>query len=279
MANRSGDAGDGLSCRWNQKHDRRGPLLLDLHNHDRTLVVRPTGELNPKTYEQLRDGLLKFAAEEPTAIVVDLTSMRTTAASLLTVFPTVHDRINNWPGVPLVLAVAHQPLRAVLDFNAIPRCVPTYPSVTEALEGLDAAPHRCRHQMQLLYDPASARLARRLAERCCHEWGISDLTIDAMVIASELTNNMVYHARSEGWLRLDLRSDRLTIAVADADPRLPQLRIPGLRAAGGRGLVLVDKLSRVWGTAPQLSGGKVVWAVLTVARQTQTTGSWSSASR
>jgi hypothetical protein len=87
----------------------------------------------------------------------------------------------------------------------------------------------------------------------------------AEVVASELTDNMVSHARSAGWLRLELRSDMLTIAVADADPRPPLLRVPGLRAAGGRGLVLVDKLSRRWGTASRSPQGKVVWAVLTVA--------------
>jgi hypothetical protein len=81
---------------------------------------------------------------------------------------------------------------------------------------------------------------------------------------------MVHHARSEGWLRLELGSNMLTIAVADADPRPPRLRVPGLRVAGGRGLVLVDKLSRRWGTASRSPVGKVVWAVLTVASRTRT---------
>jgi anti-sigma regulatory factor (Ser/Thr protein kinase) len=239
-------------------------LLLDTHFQGHTLVARPVGELTPETYERLRDGLLRCAAEEPAAIVVDLASMRAAIASLLTVFPLVCDRISNWPGVPLVLAAARQPLRRLLDFSAVPRFVPTYRSVNEALEGLEAAPRRRRRQMELPCDPASSRLARRLVEQACHEWGIAEMATDAVVIASELTDNMVCHARSEGWLRLKLRSNIFTIAVADADPRPPQLRVPNLRAAGGRGLVLVDKLSRSWGTS-RLPEGKVVWAVLTVA--------------
>lgn len=270
MASRSDGTDDGVGRRWNHQRDMTGSLLLDAHFQGRTLVVRPVGELTPETYEQLRDGLLKFAADEPAAIVVDLASMRTTIAASLTVFPTVHDRMNSWPGVPLVLAAAQQPLRTMLDLSAVPRFVPTYRSVSEALKGLDAAPRRCRRQVQLPCDPASARLARRLVEQTCHEWGIPGMAADAMVVASELTDNMVDHARSDGWLRLDLRGSTLTIAVADADLRLPQLRAPGLRAAGGRGLVLVDKLSRVWGTASRLSGGKVVWAILTVASRTRT---------
>jgi hypothetical protein len=264
MTSRSGGTNDDLDSRRNDKYDRPSSLLLDTHFQGRTLVVRPVGELTAKTYEQLRDGLLKFAAEEPAAIVVTLASMRTAVASLLNVFPTVHDRIDNWPGVPLILAAAHQPLRAMLDVSAIPRFIPTYPTLTEALKGLHAAPRRRRRQVQLPCNPTSARLARRVVQRTCHAWGIPKMAADAAIVASELTDNMVYHARSQGWLRLDLRGNKLTIAVADADPRPPQLRIPGLRAAGGRGLVLVDKLSRNWGTAPQPSGGKVVWAVLTV---------------
>ena len=270
MASRSDGTDDGVGRRWNHQRDMTSSLLLDAHFQGRNLVVRPVGELTPETYERLRDGLLKFAADEPAAIVVDLASMRTTIAASLTVFPTVHDRMNNWPGLPLVLAAAQQPLRTMLDLSAVPRFVPTYRSVSEALKGLDAAPGRCRRQVQLPCDPASARLARRLVEQTCHEWGIPGMAADAMVVASELTDNMVNHARSDGWLRLDLRGNTLTIAVADADLRLPQLRAPGLRAAGGRGLVLVDKLSRAWGTASRLSGGKVVWAILTVASRTRT---------
>ena len=244
-------------------------LHIDAHFCDHTLVVQPVGELAPETYERLRDQLLAYAAEEPAGIVVDLANMEAAISSLLTVFPTVGDRISDWPGVPLVLA-APQGVRALLDLSAVPRFVPTYHSVNDALQGLDAAPRHRRRQMRLACDPASGRLARRLVAQTCREWGISGIISDAMVVASELADNMVHHARSEGWLRLALRGKMLTVAVADADPRLPRLRVPGLRAAGGRGLVLVDKLSRKWGTASRFPHGKVVWAILTVNPQTRT---------
>jgi len=41
------------------------PFLLEAHFRGGTLVVRPVGELTPKTYERLRDYLLQCAAEEP----------------------------------------------------------------------------------------------------------------------------------------------------------------------------------------------------------------------
>ncbi|MGH3721555.1 MAG: STAS domain-containing protein [Pseudonocardiaceae bacterium] len=274
-------AGSTVGREYDGEHEREmtAPLLLDAHFRGRILVVRPAGMLICETYERLRDGLLKFAAEEPAAIVVDLASMRVASASLLMVFATVRDRISGWPGVPIVLAAAGQSLRTSLDSRGVPRFVPTYRSVSEALESLDVAPQRRRRQVELWCDPASARLARRLIEQTCHEWGIPEMVTDAVVVASELTDNMVYHARSDGWLRLDLGGNMLTIAVADADPRLPQLRVPGLRGVGGRGLLLVDRLSRIWGTASQLSGGKVVWAVLTVPSQRSARSNSSTRSR
>jgi hypothetical protein len=185
-------------------------LVLETHFLGRILVVRPVGELIPKTYERLRDGLVEYAAEEPAAIVVDLSGMRAAIASLLTVFPTVRDRISDWPGVALILAAARPPL----DFSAAPRFVPTYRSLSEALEDLNAAPPRRWRQTELPCDLGSARLAGQLVEQTCHEWGLPGMVAAAEVIASELTDNMVYHARSKGWLRLQLRSDVLTIAVA-----------------------------------------------------------------
>ncbi|MGH3695491.1 MAG: ATP-binding protein [Pseudonocardiaceae bacterium] len=244
-------------------------LFLESYQQSGTLVVRPVGELSPQTYERLRDGLFRYAAEEPAAIVVDLASMQTATASLLTVFPMVRDRIRDWPGLPVVLAAPRQPLDALLDANAVSRSVPTYRSVHEALQELDAAPPRRRLQVQLRCDLASSRLARQLIRRICEEWGVPGISSDAAVVASELIDNMVHHARSEGQLRVDLNRNTLTVSVADTDPRSPQLRVPGLRAAGGRGLVLVDKLSRTWGTASRPSGGKVVWAVLTVSARSR----------
>jgi hypothetical protein len=269
MVSRSGGLDAGVGSVGSKTLGVTASLLLEAHFRGCILVVRPGWELIPETYEWLRDGLVRCAAEEPAAIVVDLASMRAAIASLLMVFPTVRDRIGDWPGVPLVLAAAPPPLRTLLDSSAVPRFVPTYHSVSEALEDLEAAPHTRLHEMQLPCDVGSSRLARWLVAQSCHQWGISGMVNDGVLIASELTDNMVYRARSEGWLRLELRNDRLTVAVADADPRPPRLRVPGLRAVGGRGLVLVDKLSRSWGTASRLPEGKVVWAVLTVPSRTR----------
>lgn len=239
-------------------------LRLDEYPGADALVLRAVGELTPGTSVELRDRLLKCATQEPAAIVVDLDRMRASTTASLMVFPAVWSRLHDWPGVPLVLVVARQPLRALLYTSTVPWFVPTYRSVDEALDGLGGPPPRRRRQLPLSCDMDSGRRARRGVEEICREWGIPQVTTNAMMVACELAENMVRHARSAGWLRMELRGDLLSIAVADADPAPPRLRPLHERRHGGRGLVVVDELSRAWGYLPRAGGGKVVWAVLPV---------------
>jgi hypothetical protein len=64
-------------------------------------------------------------------------------------------------------------------------------------------------------------------------------------------------------LTLQLIGDELVIEVWDGDPRLPALVGDEDRdAEGGRGLVLVEALSKDWGYELLPSGGKVVYCVI-----------------
>ncbi|HEY2766234.1 MAG TPA: ATP-binding protein [Pseudonocardiaceae bacterium] len=231
---------------------------------DGALVLRPIGDLTKDTYAQLRDWLLTCAAHEPPAIVVDLDGMRVAGPLSFSVFRAVRMRINDWPGVPMVLAAARQPLRTLLESSSVPGHVPTYRSVAEALDALGAAPPRHRRHMPLPCEVTHGRRVRRMVEQTCQEWGVPGIVSDAVLVASELTENVVRHARCEGVLRLELRGTVLSVAVTDTDSRPPRLRPAHQRRDGGRGLVLVAELSRAWGYAPRGRFGKVVWAVLTV---------------
>ncbi|CAK7281887.1 ATP-binding protein [Streptomyces misionensis] len=116
--------------------------------------------------------------------------------------------------------------------------------------------------------PRGARLARRLTAASLASWGYpyeSDANETAQLLVSELATNAVTHGRVPGRdfeLRLTLlpEADALRIEVSDARGER-RLRI--LRGAPqdeqGRGLILVEALSRKWGVAERVVG-KTVWA-------------------
>jgi Histidine kinase-like ATPase domain len=106
----------------------------------------------------------------------------------------------------------------------------------------------CRHS------PALAREITR--ERLL---GFSDETVETVVmLVSEVTTNVVIHARSMMTLRMDINKPRVKVWVEDCSAACPHLRSPEDDDEGGRGLWLVDALASSWG-CEMTSTGKQVW--------------------
>ncbi|MEU6199292.1 SpoIIE family protein phosphatase [Streptomyces sp. NPDC047061] len=99
--------------------------------------------------------------------------------------------------------------------------------------------------------------ARRLTRQALAGWGLEDLTDTAELLVSEIVTNAVRHATRPISLRL-LRTDVLRCEVGDDVPQLPRLRQAKATDEHGRGLYLVHRLARRWGTT-RLGTGKIVW--------------------
>lgn len=84
---------------------------------------------------------------------------------------------------------------------------------------------------------------------------------DAVLVADELVTNALRHGQAPRICRLTLlhHPRRLRIEVDDASTREPRIRAPD--HTGGRGLILVDRLSSRWGTEHH-NDHKTVWAEL-----------------
>jgi two-component sensor histidine kinase len=111
--------------------------------------------------------------------------------------------------------------------------------------------------------PESAAAARQLVTDALGAWDLVQLTDTAALVLSELVSNAVNHARGEG-MRVSVirRADRrVRLSVIDRDRTRPQVRPMTPDGEGGRGLVLVNAVSAVWGV-DLLPGGKRVWADL-----------------
>lgn len=85
---------------------------------------------------------------------------------------------------------------------------------------------------------------------------------DVLLLVSELVANACLHGGGPGTLLLDCTEERLRIEVTDGNPAPPVPLRPGslLRPGqpGGHGLLIVERLSRGWGSRPG-PDGKCVW--------------------
>lgn len=224
------------------------------------LVLTPRGDLDARTYRSFRNDLVKFAMDQPRAMIVVVDELRIASSASLTAFSSAWMRIGDWPAVPILLVARGAELRATLAAAVVTRFVPVHHGVTAAMAALRAPPSRRRSEMELFPITASSRLARVFVRRTCERWGLPDRAAAATEVATELVENAIVHAGTDLQLRLELHNDRLTVAVRDGSPAEAVLREPNGDLAGG--LHLVAHLSQAWGCAPDMGGGKVVWAVL-----------------
>ncbi|MGW3145203.1 SpoIIE family protein phosphatase [Streptomyces sp. NPDC001177] len=107
-------------------------------------------------------------------------------------------------------------------------------------------------------DPAAVSDARSLAARQVHQWGLEDLAFSTELIISELVTNAIRHATPPIRLRL-IRDRMLIVEVSDASSTSPHIRRAAITDEGGRGLFLVARCSRHWGTRYHATG-KTIWA-------------------
>jgi anti-anti-sigma regulatory factor len=242
--------------------DAGSPLEWELSELRGVTIVRLSGVLDIRTYGVLRDALLKCAADQPRAMIVDLDALEITSDQLTSVFVAVWLRISQWSTVTLVVVPgpAHE---ALSRHGPLRRFVTVRPTVLAALDNLGEPPPRRRTELWLPPSPLSVRAAKRFVTDTCHNWSIDSLAAPAVKVAGELVANAADHVRSPARLRLELRLGRLTVAVADDDVAPVSLPRPGRRSPEPRsGLHLVAHLAHAAGWSPKQTGGKVVWAVL-----------------
>lgn len=239
-----------------------GTLGIGHHRRDDVTVVTPAGVLDTASYPRLRDTLLKFLAEQPIAVVVDLSGLEVPDEVVLSVFPTVA-MVSVTPPVPLLLAAAGAQLGPLLDAGGVTRFVPTYPTVSAAVDAATSKPMRRCRLLDLLCSPSTSQAARLWVRERCAEWALpdGDPLETVTLVASELVDNMIRHARTDGRLRLEQHRSGLTVAVSDRSPRPPVLRAREAGQPAG-GLAVVDALATTWSHRPIGFDGKVVWAVL-----------------
>jgi len=107
--------------------------------------------------------------------------------------------------------------------------------------------------------------ARLHAKEVIVEWGLRALADTAELLVSELVTNAIRASRSllSPVVRIWLVSERngVFIRVWDGSKQMPVRRDTDLDSESGRGLLLVEALSKDWGAYPK-ADGKVVWVMV-----------------
>ncbi|MEU6081505.1 ATP-binding protein [Streptomyces sp. NPDC047108] len=108
-------------------------------------------------------------------------------------------------------------------------------------------------------EAGSVRAARALVRSTLNEWGLNAVSDVTVLLVSELVTNALRHATGPIGVRIQrIRNDALLVEVSDPMPDLPRERDARPDDEGGRGLQLVSRTSRRWGTRRE-SAGKTVW--------------------
>jgi anti-sigma regulatory factor (Ser/Thr protein kinase) len=115
-------------------------------------------------------------------------------------------------------------------------------------------------------DPSSVPAARHFVVATLEEWGYGDAAWAAAQIVSELAGNCALHARTEFDVRLVQQAGGLRLEVHDSSAARVQQRHYSESSTTGRGLRLVDSLSRSWGV-DVADPGKTVWVALHAAAE------------
>jgi anti-sigma regulatory factor (Ser/Thr protein kinase) len=112
--------------------------------------------------------------------------------------------------------------------------------------------------------PEAIGAVRRFVTSVLELWGENHLVSDAAIVISEMATNAVMHADSPFRTVIARSAGVVRLAIEDVGPGLVERHSATREDMGGRGVAIVEALSRRWGcdASPE---GKIVWAELIAA--------------
>lgn len=133
--------------------------------------------------------------------------------------------------------------------------------------GLDAQRSGGRLQQHVSPgDPEALTEARHMIRAAVRAWGAKERADEIELVADEMITNALMHTEGSAIVTLRVLGGserRLRVEVEDSSSALPRRREAGESGVSGRGLLLVDLLTDVWGVEAR-GGGKCVWCEFVV---------------
>jgi anti-sigma regulatory factor (Ser/Thr protein kinase) len=129
------------------------------------------------------------------------------------------------------------------------------------------------HDIDLDDQPASASQARAFVRQHLVEHRLAHLNDDVEVVVSELVTNATRHARTAVTVSLHAFEQTLLLEVHDGSAAWPtRVAAADVLDTHGRGISIVDLLSRDWGVDALPDGGKSVRAEFSLPEQRSLAG-------
>ena len=116
------------------------------------------------------------------------------------------------------------------------------------------------HETMLVAETRSAAHARAFVSEHLTDHGMPDLVDDIELVVSELATNAIVHAQTPFTVNLFASEETVFLEVSDGSHDEPFSVVARPLDPSGRGLAIVQALSRDWGVLAGAAGGKSVWA-------------------
>lgn len=116
------------------------------------------------------------------------------------------------------------------------------------------------HQIRLPAEVESVPRARHFVCSLLIDHRFFYLVQDVQLVVSELATNAVRHANTPFTVALEQVDRSVLLTVSDGSPVPPVRPTNDLLHTGGRGLTIVDLVSRDWGVTRRPGEAKSVWA-------------------
>ena len=237
-------------------------LVVDIRDELDCAVLRLRGRLSLRSNAQVREPIVKSLLSAG-RVLVDVSSLRSTKNSYLSVFPAALAAAGGWPSARLVLFGADVVLHSALASAGIPETVPLAADLASARALVEHRPPLVRRHRELPRHFSAGAAGRQLVREACAEWLLpQDICETAELVATELVSNAVEHAHSSSRLTVTYTGALFRVSVRDYWPAsLPRPRPIDIGASRGRGLHLVAALAQTW-HVDQHPNGKTIWANL-----------------
>jgi len=239
------------------------------------VVLEVAGQLSD-VVEDLDRAIQPALADGPRGVVCDLSLVSEGAqADAVEMLATIGRHVRDWAGIPVAVACPDPRVREALRAHPMGRHLIVTASMLTAVSAVLATLVPVVEWLRLAPHPTSPSASRTFVAGTLLDWGLGALIPSASLVVSELVTNSTIHAGTDITVSVAWTLDALRLTVRDNSPELPRQRYSQFDL-DGRGLSVVDSLSRAYGVLLTADGGKVVWAVLNAAQATPTDQSAAS---